>query len=189
MGQAREAGQGILITLVGILLLVTVGFVIGLVVGVVSEEPELVVGHVAGRSTEVDWSLPVEEAPLRPISDLDSLPSAVQVDSAVETEVAAVAVGVVTDPPEALPPVSARGALDSRFAIQVGAFGDESPAKGMAERLRKAGYSVMLLPPTQDNRWRVRVGPVAGKGVADELARRLKVEEGLPTWVIAEKRS
>ena len=56
MGQAREAGQGILITLVGILLLVTVGFVIGLVVGVVSEEPELVVVvHV--RVAEADEPL------------------------------------------------------------------------------------------------------------------------------------
>ena len=189
MGKARDAGQGILITLVGILLLVTVGFVIGLVVGVVSEEPELVVGHVAGRSTEVDWSLPVEETPVRPVSEEDSWPAAAQVDSVVETEVAAVEVGTVTDSPEALPPVSARGALDPSFAIQVGAFGEESPAKGMAERLRKAGYSVMLLPPTEDHRWRVRVGPIAGKSVADELARRLKVEEGLPTWVIAEKRS
>ena len=78
MGKARDAGQGILITLVGILLLVTVGFVIGLVVGVVSEEPELVVGHVAGRSTEVDWSLPVEETPVRPVSEEDSWPAVAQ---------------------------------------------------------------------------------------------------------------
>ena len=52
----RQAGQGWLSTLVGVLVLVAGGFVIGLIVGVVSEEPELVAGHVAGRSTEIDWT-------------------------------------------------------------------------------------------------------------------------------------
>jgi cell division septation protein DedD len=52
----RSAGQGWLSTMLGILVLVAAGFGLGLVVGVVSEEPELVVGHMAGRSDEIDWT-------------------------------------------------------------------------------------------------------------------------------------
>ncbi len=52
----RVAGQGWLSTLFGVLVLVAGGFALGLVVGVISEEPELVVGHVAGRTTEIEWS-------------------------------------------------------------------------------------------------------------------------------------
>ena len=41
-GDRRRSGQGWLSTLVGILVLTAGGFLIGLVVGVISEEPELV---------------------------------------------------------------------------------------------------------------------------------------------------
>ena len=59
--------QGWIVTLLGILVLVTGGFVLGLIVGIVSEEPELVVGHVAGRSTEIDWSVAEIEPDLTPL--------------------------------------------------------------------------------------------------------------------------
>jgi len=38
-------------------------------------------------------------------------------------------------------------------------------------------------------RWRVRVGPMTARDEADRTAARLKTEERLPTWVIAEGRS
>jgi cell division septation protein DedD len=52
----RTAGQGWLSTLLGVFVLVAGGFALGLVVGVISEEPELVVGYVAGQTTEIEWS-------------------------------------------------------------------------------------------------------------------------------------
>ena len=91
--------------------------------------------------------------------------------------------------PQKLPDVAAARRSEEGFAIQVGAFGTEAAARAMEARLQGAGYGVRLIPPSTDRRWRVRVGPIWGKGEAEEIARRLKVEEGLPTWVIAEKRS
>ncbi len=43
---------------------------------------------------------------------------------------------------------------------------------------------VTAAPRSGDERWRVRVGPMGSKGEADRIARRLKVEERLPTWVL-----
>ncbi|MCH2186750.1 SPOR domain-containing protein [Myxococcota bacterium] len=181
MGHVRNSGQGLLTTLLGIVVLVAVGFAVGLVVGVISEEPDLVAGHVAGRSTEVDWTAPVDGESLA---------------SAPEAEIERVVVVSDADWGEAaetttqkLPDVAARPRGQATFAIQVGAFGTESAARSMETRLRRAGYGVRSIPPTTDSRWRVRVGPISGQSEAEEIARRLKVEEGLPTWVLAEKGS
>ncbi|MAJ60764.1 MAG: hypothetical protein CBC48_12665 [bacterium TMED88] len=186
MGHERNAGQGLLTTLLGIVVLIAVGFAVGLVVGVVSEEPDLVAGHVAGRSTEVDWAAPVleEGVALSPGSEIE--PVEVEPVTVVEDgEWRAVA----QTTPQKLPDVAAARRSEEGFAIQVGAFGTEAAARAMEARLQGAGYGVRLIPPSTDRRWRVRVGPIWGKGEAEEIARRLKVEEGLPTWVIAEKRS
>ncbi len=57
----REGEPGWLASLLGAAVLIAVGFALGLVAGVVSDEPELVVGHLVGRSEEVAW-LPEGEA-------------------------------------------------------------------------------------------------------------------------------
>jgi cell division septation protein DedD len=45
---------------------------------------------------------------------------------------------------------------------------------------------VQILEPDEDDRWRVRVGPIAGRQEAEELALRLKRQDRLPTWVLPE---
>ena len=186
MAHERSSGQGLLTTMLGIVVLIAVGFAVGLAVGVVSEEPDLVAGHVAGRSTEIDWAAPVLEETVASSPSIEieeSEPVAVVVAGNRESRPATEA------SPKKLPDVAAARSSEEGFAIQVGAFGTETAARAMEARLQGAGYGVRLVPPSTDSRWRVRVGPISGKGEAEATARRLKVEEGLPTWVIAEKRS
>lgn len=73
----------------------------------------------------------------------------------------------------------------SRWAIQVGAFGNERVALGLVDRLTAKRYPVDLIP-SDDNkhRWRVRIQPIRGKSRAQQIANRLKEEDGLPTWLI-----
>ena len=75
---------------------------------------------------------------------------------------------------------------DMRFSIQVGAFGNSVRADDLAEQLGSAGYPVQILEPDDDDRWRVRVGPIEGRDEAEALALRLKREDRLPTWVLSE---
>ena len=51
--EMMEEGPGWLATLGGALVLVVLGFGVGLVAGAAFEEPDLVVDHLAGRTTEV----------------------------------------------------------------------------------------------------------------------------------------
>lgn len=206
----RTAGQGWLTTVLGILVLVAGGFSLGLVVGIVSEEPELVVGHVAGRSTEIDWSADALEAPaptaVEPEQDFGQHLAAADAEPAARPAAAAqharpapshrgksnakaeahATLPPVAAPPKARPasPTVSTGSL--HFAIQVGAFGESASAEKVAGRLRKGGYPVQVLAPSSDDRWRVRVGPIGSKAEAEQMARRLKVEESLPTWVLRE---
>ena len=57
----RDGKSGWLASLLGAAVLIAGGFGLGLVAGLVSEEPELVVGHLVGRSEEATW-LPAAEA-------------------------------------------------------------------------------------------------------------------------------
>jgi DedD protein len=182
----QGTSQGWLVTLLGILVLVTGGFVLGLIVGIVSEEPELVVGHVAGRSTEIDWSVAEIEPDLTPLEP--PRPSRVVLgESEPQAQVPAGAElpAVGSAPPSALLATSV-GPESGRFAVQVGAFGDADAAGVVADKLRAGGYSVWVVAPGDDDRWRVRVGPTATRAEADAIAHRLKVEELLPTWVLRE---
>ena len=54
--QKRESTPGWLASLVGAIFLVSAGFMLGLVVGIVKDEPELVMNHMAGNGEEVAWS-------------------------------------------------------------------------------------------------------------------------------------
>jgi DedD protein len=71
--------------------------------------------------------------------------------------------------------------------VQVGALADAASAEQLAVKLRKRGFPVYVAPSAEpgSKRWRVRVGPVASREQADELATRL-VREKLPTWILAE---
>ncbi len=206
----RAGGQAWLATVLGIVVLVAGGFVLGLVVGVVSEEPELVVGHVAGRSTEIAWSanvapgLPAVSAP-RPAAGREPQTAPVAApstrDATVLGEAVAQAPGRRAAPHAPAPrpvvpapavqaaarPQKAEGA--ARYAIQVGAFATDRAARQVADGLRGRGYTVYIVESESDGRWRVRVGPVAQRATADEMARVLKADEKLPTWVLEERGS
>ncbi len=204
----RTAGQGWLTTLLGIFVLVAGGFGLGLIVGVISEEPELVVGHVAGRSTEVDWTAPgasqapaAGELPAAGEAPADrDLPAAKEQPPRVAEAGERSAPGAAGSPraeARGLPPVAAAAperasrpkGRSASYAIQVGAFAASAAADEVAGRLRAAGYPVAVLAPSSDDRWMVRVGPIGGKAEAEQTARRLKVEQDLPTWVLRESGS
>ena len=53
--QKRDSSPGWLASLVGAIFLVSAGFMLGLVVGVVQDEPELVMNHITGDSQDVEW--------------------------------------------------------------------------------------------------------------------------------------
>ncbi len=60
----RDGEAGWVASLLGAAVLIVGGFALGLVFGLVAEEPELVVGHLAGRGEQVPWQPEAEaEAP------------------------------------------------------------------------------------------------------------------------------
>ncbi len=69
----RNGEPGWFASLLGAAVLIAGGFALGLVAGVVSEEPELVVGHLVGRSDEVDW-VPEGEPAFTAGRDAEALP-------------------------------------------------------------------------------------------------------------------
>jgi cell division septation protein DedD len=189
----KSSGAGWIATLLGIAVLVVGGFALGLVVGVVSEEPELVVGHLAGRTTEVSWS-----GDARPDGPQPAAADAPHVASGPSfgRESADSAAEAAPKRTSGLGHSLARSAEkagqvrpEPHFAIQVGAFGDADSARSVAAHLRDSGYPVHILQPESDDRWRVRVGPVEGRDEANRVAMRLKTEEQLPTWVLREQGS
>lgn len=177
-GATRAIGW--LATGLGLLALIAAGFLLGLVVGVVSEEPELVVGHMAGRTREVAWAGPRESAPAGHAEQGgESTPDVAAAAPPTRLEAPR---DRAARRPEPLGPAP-------RYQIQVGAFADAASAERVAGQLREGGYPVRVLEPAADDRWRVRVGPVEGREKADQVARRLKAEEQLPTWVLREQGS
>jgi len=175
MGQRAttdDAGRvvGWIMTSLGFLFLLFAGFGVGLVVGFVMEEPTLVAGHIAGRTAVIDWG------PER-VLELDS-------ESVSHGTNRGTLAPVGAGPPSAFDQISSGPGV---FSIQVGAFGDEQLATALAERLNSKGYPVEIVEPQVDDRWRVRVGPVNERSAAEEMARRLKREDRLPTWILRER--
>ncbi len=207
----REGEPGWFASLLGAAILIAGGFALGLVAGVVSEEPELVVGHLVGRSEEVAW-LPERRPEFTPagaegaVLGAEAVPEAIaleDVDGVGEPQPSPPA--VATAPPVSVAPPGRRTTRNLRdidsiptgapppvirlgFSVQVGAFADGGAAEDVRQKLRSKGFDTYLIPANEsgDGKWRVRVGPVHNKGAAEKLASRLKTEERLPTWVLAE---
>lgn len=71
------------------------------------------------------------------------------------------------------------------FAVQIAALPDLQEARRTLERLTAAGYPAFLLPTTvgQVSLYRVRVGPLKTRRLAEDVAGRLQ-HEGYPTpWI------
>lgn len=208
----RASSPNWLASLMGAVFLISAGFMLGLVFGVVKEEPQLVISHIAGESEEVRWSeqdsglgLPDVAAQgnaLDAPEDPHAFESGVQGDDFAAPEVAAAedTTSLSLAPayqapqreavaaPQVRKPVAAAPSAGSGFSVQVGAFGESESAELVAGDLRAKGFPVYVTPKagSSDGRWRVRVGPVPSRREADEIAQQLKTGEGLPTWVLSE---
>jgi hypothetical protein len=172
MARRREerSSSSWLATAGSLVLLVAVGFGVGVVAGILWEEPRLVLTHLTGGTTEITWTADSQGRVVAPVQP--------------EPEVAALS--QEGGPAVELPAVAA--APPGRVAIQVGAFAENAAAEKLADRLRSRGYSVYVTPGARSDapRWRVRVGPLADRKEAERVAVRLKTEERLPTWVLDE---
>jgi len=185
-----------ILTVGRLLAFVAVGFGVGLVIGVATEEPELLAGHLRGDTETVELDAALASAP----ADADADPALADgrigdagggalPDVAASPDVwggnaEAVAVDATADAPAPLARPATRAAGDG-WAIQVGAFGDAPSAEKLADRLERKGYPVEILPAGADsNRWRVRVQPIAEEQSARRTAERIEREERLPIWVI-----
>jgi cell division septation protein DedD len=162
----------------GLLLLIFVGFAVGIVAGMMWEEPNLLLAHLVGETEEVSWSEqtgegrapqvaappPRDEGPADPQTRREQ-------ERAVEAETREAAVAPV-----------------GRIAVQVGAFETSRAAENLANSLRAKGYPVYVSPGVAagKERWRVRVGPLVTREEAKSTAARLKKVEKLPTWILSE---
>lgn len=140
-------------------LVVAAGFSIGVVAGLALEDPSLVKDYVSGETQEIELGDGSGDATAAPTRD-----------------------------PALHPPTLDRAG----FSVQVGAFADAGSARQLAEELEASGYPVYVAAPEGDDaekRWRVRVGPVSTRTRAERVARELKSQRSLPTWVLDESAS
>jgi cell division septation protein DedD len=191
--QREQTGPGWVSTLGGAALLLLVGFGVGLLAGVAWEEPDLVMDHLAGRTTELSLvaetstdpvEAEVQEPSDRPLGTRGSSPTASPSRASADPP------SVSAPPPSPRPaPPARRPAAPEKdgFAIQVGAFGEEAAAARLAGELRAHGFSVYVRRGDGPGgaRFRVRVGPVPGREDAVHLARKLKSDHQLPTWILS----
>jgi cell division septation protein DedD len=96
--------------------------------------------------------------------------------AAVETPPAA----ALAEPKPQRPPTAAGG-----WAVQVGAFSSAETARKLVRDFGGAGYGAFVSPVNRGGKtlYRVRVGGVADKAGAEQLAQRLKAR-GLPATVV-----
>lgn len=167
-------------TLLATVLLVLLGFGTGLLAGALWETPATLLGPFRGDAQVVDLS-PLE-APQG-----TSLPAEGEQPGPVERVLQTA--GAPPRGPAGLAPVAAPppAAPAGPFSIQVGSFEEPVPAWKLAEQLGERDFAVYVDEGEAAGkpRWRVRVGPVPDRDEADRLARRLKRQERLPTWIIA----
>jgi cell division septation protein DedD len=196
----RVSGPGWLATAGGALLLVALGFGVGIVAGTAYQEPDLVADHLAGRTTEVvlepepvgaappDVAAPAPESQSRPLPALGQR----ALEDAPEAELPALAPAAAPRPapaaapkapPRPAPQLAAKPAAAGSFSIQVGAFSSEKAARELAGELGKHGYTAYLMDEGNGARWKVRVGPVRSRSEAEAVSARIKREQRLPTWI------
>jgi cell division septation protein DedD len=212
----RSGAPGWIQTFVGALVLLGVGFGIGLLAGGALEEPELVARHVAGETVEAP--LPDELPAAGSVDPLASALARVEAAGTGERPLgaaepspapspeppAADAASPAADPSESpretaasppavasapapIPPAVAR----TGFSVQVGAFSDASGARKLVQNLESLGFSAYVAEVDVEGRagarYRVRVGPFSTRDAASAAAGKLHAEQRLPTWVLAEE--
>jgi hypothetical protein len=174
-GERRRAGPGWLRIVFGLSFLAVAGFAVGMVAGVVWQDPGLAFAYLTGATEDVAWGggggdpASAEAPPVVAESPVDPQ---VRRDRAAEAPASA----------------DVASAPAGRLAIQVGAFSTSRAAEALAKSLRDKGYAVVVSPGAAagESRWRVRVGPLATRSEAEATAARLKRVEKLPTWILNE---
>lgn len=85
----------------------------------------------------------------------------------------------------AVPAVAARPIAARLFTVQVGAFRDQGRASELADRMRKTGIPVWVSQAAVNGQtyYRVRLGAVPNLAEARRLARRLRRDHSVSTWV------
>ncbi len=160
----ERTGPGWIATLAGAALLIVAGFGVGLVAGTAFEEPDLVMEHLSGNMTDV----------------------ALSGDSGEREVVEGTASAAPAAPaPVAAPPPPQRS---GGFAVQVGAFGTRAAAGELSRQLDDLGLPSYVAEEEGGARFKVRVGPVSTREEATRIARQLKTEHRLPTWVLSRER-
>ena len=193
-GRGVRRGRGVLFSLLGLALVAIPGFAIGLFAGVLWEDPGLILGDLAGKSQEVEWGpQPSPVAEVGAGEGSASEPARGAVAAPAPTAMPDVAARPPAAPPAPLPSATRAATSVSRatgkLSVQVGAFAESRAAEQLATSLRSSGLPVYVSPSAAaagDQRWRVRVGPLATREEADRIAARLKSKEKLPTWVLTE---
>jgi cell division protein FtsN len=184
---------GVVRAIIRLVLLIGFGFGSGLLIGVLSEEPELLAGHLRGEGEAIVLAEPVAvAAAVEQEIPVAQTPAELRVVVPVLDRKAAMEAQPEEEPKQPIPAVTAPPPIqvaesksDRAWAIQVGAFSDEAAAQKLAQGLEAKGYPTKLLLAGPDSkRWRVRIQPVRGQANAREMAGELKRVERLPTWVI-----
>ena len=162
-------------TAAGLLLLIVVGFAVGMAAGMMWEEPGLFLAYLAGETEEVAWPAKTVEGSVPQVAappPRDERPADPQMrrERAAEAETRAAAAAPV-----------------GRLVVQVGAFKTSRAAEDLATSLRDKGFPVTVSPGVTAgrDRWRVRVGPLVTREEAESTAARLKKVEKLPTWILS----
>ncbi len=172
-----ESGPGWIATLGGALVLVVLGFGVGLVAGAAFEEPDLVVDHLAGRTTEV--ALP-RQAPARE--------EAVQV-AATRGEAAPARKGLRplgAERPKSAPADASDAAESSSPQVAAAPPAERAPAaKPKPKPEPKAAPSAARAPAPAAGGFDIQVGAFATQGPAESLAQSLR-GQGLPVHVHTE---
>jgi cell division septation protein DedD len=192
-GKSRDrdaVGSSWVAVLVGLVFLVVAGFGVGMVAGVVWEDPGLIFAYVTGDTEDVAWD---DSAPAE--SDVAARGPEQLVDPQLRRNAASESVV----PPSPTPPVESKqpappsvaAAPVGSVAVQVGAFESSEAAERLAKSLKGKGFPVYVSPGTKAGkaRWRVRVGPLATREEAEATAAKLKKSQKLPTWILNEDAS
>jgi len=191
-GKLREqssAGSSWVAALVGLVFLVLAGFGVGMVAGVVWEDPGLIFAYVTGETEEVAWDDPAPDVAARAPEPEQLVDPQLRRNAAAEQAAVTPPMPAVEPARPAPPPVAAAPA--GRVAVQVGAFETSEAAERLAKSLEAEGFPVYVSPGTKagNARWRVRVGPLANREEAEATAERLKKSQKLPTWILNEDAS
>ena len=174
--RGRGSGPGWASGLFLVLVLCSLGFAIGVALGLFVENPDIVIRHGRGESEEIPWAIdavPEAEGSGAPNSMAEKLVSEAPVLGAANSSKA-----------------SNRNTANqgrSGFLVQVGSFAARASALRQVGLLEEKGFVARVFVVSKEGKksWRVRIGPVAKRAEAQKISRALE-GAGFSTWVLAD---